>query len=84
MKYLRLSSKLEHNLFKNVSKESLFWSYTNWIQTIEYGSNDAIRIKKEASYIDNLLIYTLSYEFKTILMPTKNLLPFNILILCML
>ena len=35
----------------NVSEESLF-------QTIEYGLNDAIRIKKEANYIDTLLIYT--------------------------
>ena len=63
------------------------------IQKMEYGLNDAIGIRKEASYIDILLIYNLWCEFQSILMPTsdfgkmfvaKNLLPFNILILSML
>ena len=64
--------ELEHNLFKNVSKKSLFL-WQKQIQAIEYGPNDAIRIKKEASYFDTLLIYTLWYEFLTILMPTSDL-----------
>ena len=37
---------LEHILFKNGSKESLF-SWQKQIQMIEYGLNDAIRIKKK-------------------------------------
>ena len=42
------------------------------IQKMEYGLNDAIGIRKEASYIDILLIYTLWYEFQTILMTTSD------------
>ena len=33
------------------------------IQTIEYGLNDAKRLKKETSYIDTLLVCSVWYEF---------------------
>ena len=36
---------------------STFFDKTN--QELDYGLNDAIRIKKEASYIDTLIIYNL-------------------------
>ena len=64
---------LEHNLFKNASKESFFlWTQ---IQTIAYayGLNECDTDKKEASYIiDTLLIYTLWYQFQTIWISTSD------------
>ena len=54
---------LEHNLFKNVSKWATFLWQTQ-IQTINYGLLKWYKTdKKETSYIDTWLIYTLWYEF---------------------
>ena len=55
---LYFTSELEHNFFKNVSK-GLAFSRRTQIQTLEYGLDDAMRIKKERPCIDRILIYTL-------------------------
>ena len=51
--------RLEHNLFKNLSKWVIFLWQTQ-IQTIKYCPNAA------KSYIDTLLIYTFWYEFSNV------------------
>ena len=61
---------LEHNYFKNVSKWVIFLWKTQ-IQTIEYDPNDTKMIEK-ARYIDILLIYTLWYEFASLLVAQRD------------
>ena len=59
---------LEHNLFQNVSKWVTFLWQTQ-IQTLEYGLNDAKRIKKKQV---TLILYSFTpsdMNFQTILMP---------------
>ena len=70
--------KLKHNLFKNVSKgPAILWK--TQIQTIEYGLNDAIRIKKNEFILIPFSFTPFDMNFRTILIPkvilAKKLVP---------
>ena len=58
---VKIFIQLEHDLFENVSNWVTFLLQTQ-IQTIAYGLNDTKMMKKETSYIDTLLIYTLWHK----------------------
>ena len=58
---------LKHNIFKNVSKGPAFLWQTQ-IQAIEYGLNDAIRIKKNEALMILYSFTSVDMDFQTILM----------------